>query len=94
MYKYEKGSEWRVWDLHIHTPKSIINEYGSNNNAVWEKFIQRLEELPPAVKVIGINDYYFIDGYEKSYVLSRKRSFTKLRYDISNIRIQGRHFWH
>lgn len=61
--KYKKGSEWRKWDLHIHTPVSICQEYGGEPQ--WEKFIQALENLPPEVSVIGITDYYFIDGFEK-----------------------------
>lgn len=63
--KYPRGSEWRKWDLHIHTPKSIINNYGGDNDAIWDKYIDALERLPKDVSVIGINDYYFIDGYEK-----------------------------
>lgn len=61
--KYKRGSEWRKWDLHIHTPVSICQEYGGA--AQWEKFINALENLPSDVSVIGITDYYFIDGYEK-----------------------------
>lgn len=60
-----QGSIWRKWDLHIHTPKSIENNYGGDNEKIWEQFILSLESLPEDVKVIGINDYYFIDGYEK-----------------------------
>lgn len=63
---YPKGSEWRKWDLHIHTPLSIVQHYqGTNDEEKWEKFITDLEGLPPEFKVIGINDYIFIDGYEK-----------------------------
>jgi ABC-type lipoprotein export system ATPase subunit len=61
--KYNRGSEWRKWDLHIHTPISIYQNYGGERN--WDKFIEALENLPKDVKVIGITDYYFIDGYEK-----------------------------
>lgn len=60
--KYPRGSEWRKWDLHIHSPLSICQNYGANK---WNEFISALENLPEDVKVIGINDYYFIDGYEK-----------------------------
>lgn len=63
--KYPRGSEWRKWDLHIHTPKSICNNYGGDNDETWEKYIDALERLPKDVSVVGINDYYFIDGYEK-----------------------------
>ena len=62
--KINRGSEWRVWDLHIHTPSSINQQYGDNDEG-WDKFINALANLPKEVKVIGITDYYFIDGYEK-----------------------------
>lgn len=62
---YHRGSEWRKWDLHVHTPKSFVNEYGSDTVEVWEKFIADLEALPLEFKVIGINDYLFLEGYEK-----------------------------
>ncbi|MCF8371667.1 MAG: hypothetical protein K9H64_08585 [Bacteroidales bacterium] len=59
-----RGSIWRKWDLHVHTPASIVHGYG---NAVdtWEKYISDIEGLPEEFKVLGINDYLFIDGYEK-----------------------------
>ncbi len=60
-----RGSEWRKWDLHIHTPKSIVNNYGGDTLDIWEKYIDALEHLPQDVAVIGITDYYFIDGYEE-----------------------------
>ena len=68
-----KGSEWHKWDLHIHTPKSIIQEYGGDNDEVWEKFIRDLESLPDDFSVLGINDYLFLDGYER-LILEQKRN--------------------
>lgn len=63
---YLKGSEWRKWDLHVHTPYSIVNHYrGKDNDEKWEKFLSDLENLPAEFKVLGINDYLFIDGYRK-----------------------------
>lgn len=69
---FTRGSEWRKWDLHIHTPLSIEQEYGGNTPENWERFISDLERLPPEIKVIGVNDYIFIDGYKK--VLDEKRN--------------------
>lgn len=64
--KYSRGSEWRKWDLHVHTPASIEQHYeGENESQKWERFISELEQLPPEFKVIGINDYIFLDGYKK-----------------------------
>ena len=64
---FERGSEWRKCDLHIHTPLSIKNNYGGNTNEVWDKFISDLENTTnyPEGSVIGISDYYFLDGYDK-----------------------------
>ncbi|KQC12696.1 MAG: hypothetical protein APR63_02120 [Desulfuromonas sp. SDB] len=66
------GSEWNKWDLHIHTPASIVQYYGKNDDETWEKFITDLENLPIEFKSIGINDYLFLDGYKK--VLEYKKS--------------------
>lgn len=61
-----RGSEWRIWDLHVHTPYSIEHNYiATQEEDVWEKYIQALENLPKDIKVLGINDYLFIDGYRK-----------------------------
>jgi len=65
MGEYKKGSEWGRWDLHVHTPLSLIQHYGGNSEEAWEAFIQDLEGLPKEFKVIGINDYIFLDGYKK-----------------------------
>ncbi len=63
---FPKGAEWRKWDLHIHTPASLVQHFdGATIDEKWEKFILDLEALPPEFQVIGINDYLFIDGYRK-----------------------------
>lgn len=63
---YPKGSEWRKWDLHVHTPYSLIQHFsGSDIDDKWETFISDLESLPEEFQVIGINDYLFIEGYKK-----------------------------
>lgn len=71
------GSTWGKWDLHVHTPCSIVQNYGGNNDEVWEAFIADLEKLPPEFKAIGINDYIFVDGYER--VLKAKREMGRLK---------------
>lgn len=61
----DRGSEWRKWDLHVHSPLSVVQNYGGDNSHIWEKFISDIESLPEEIKVLGINDYLFIDGYKK-----------------------------
>lgn len=74
------GSEWNKWDLHIHTPASIVQHYGKDDDETWEKFITDLENLPTEFKAIGINDYLFLDGYKK--VLEYKKSGRLKKIDL------------
>ena len=62
---YKKGAEWRKWDMHVHTPFSIYQQFGEDNDETWVKYIADLESLPNEFAVVGINDYLFVDGYEK-----------------------------
>lgn len=60
-----RGTSWRIWDLHVHTPASIVNGYGGNTDEAWSRYLNELEALPPDVGVVGINDYWFLDGYQR-----------------------------
>ena len=61
MNNFPRGSEWRQWDLHVHTPESLTNGYKGD----WNRFLLELEQLPPEFAVIGVNDYLFLDGYKR-----------------------------
>lgn len=63
------GSNWHRWDLHIHTPDSLVNYYPGPDP--WTAFLAGLRSLPSDIKVIGINDYLFISGYKR--VLEEKK---------------------
>lgn len=68
-----RGSVWNIWDLHVHTPISFEQHYeGKDGLDVWESYITDLENLNPNIKVLGINDYFTIEGYKR--VLEYKRS--------------------
>ncbi len=73
---WPKGSEWRRWDLHVHTPESKI---GSPYSGIsWEQYIDELEKAAKdhSIAVIGVTDYMSIDGYEK--LLSEKNENGRL----------------
>lgn len=57
------GSEWRRWDLHIHTPESGMANGFSN----WDSYIKSLftKAIEKKIAVIGVTDYFTIDGYKK-----------------------------
>ena len=71
---FEKGSEWRRWDLHLHTPETKKNDNYSGRNVEekWDKFYDAINEYigdgtdeRRSVSVIGITDYFSIDNYKK-----------------------------
>lgn len=66
MTEYSQGSEWRKWDLHIHTPSSILNNQFPrtvSGQPDWDAYLQRLVNC--GVAVIGVTDYFTIDGYKQ-----------------------------
>jgi ABC-type lipoprotein export system ATPase subunit len=67
--KYERGAEWRQWDLHIHTPASFHwtgerfdSEIGSEKNRrLVDAMINALNAAKPTV--FAIMDYWTFEGW-------------------------------
>lgn len=67
-----RGSEWRKWDFHIHTPYSLLNNgFGINpydeNRTSFDRYVYELFSRAVAddVYAIGITDYFCISGYKR-----------------------------
>ena len=63
MHIYPRGSEWRKWDLHVHTPASVLrNEFGDD----WDKYVVTLfkKAIENEISAIGVTDYYLPEGYK------------------------------
>lgn len=54
---FPKVSQWRKWDLHVHSPIS------HNFKGDWNQFIIQLGNAD--CDVIGINDYFSVAGYKE-----------------------------
>lgn len=52
---WPRGSEWRKWDLHVHSPAS------HGFKGTWRDFMVQLGRAD--CDVIGINDYFSVAGY-------------------------------
>lgn len=67
--KYPRGSEWRKWDLHIHTPASFhwdgqkfnSDPNSPDNTRLIDEMIHALNAAEPAV--FAIMDYWTFDGW-------------------------------
>ena len=74
MEEYCRGSEWRRWDLHIHTPETQKNDQyaGSTTEEKWDKFYESIKNYIgdgsdplKSIAVMGITDYMSVDNYKK-----------------------------
>lgn len=68
------GSEWRKWDLHVHSPASF------NYKGSYEDFENQIKISD--CNVIGINDYFSVEGYK--YI---KRKIDSGEIEIGNRKI-------
>lgn len=87
-----RGSEWIKWDLHVHTPCSLHQNYGGDTGETWKSFFEDLEALPKEFKVIGINDYIFLDGYKKVKEYKEKGGLPNIDLILPVIELRVQHF--
>jgi hypothetical protein len=73
-----RGSEWRKWDLHIHSPVTYEGSY--------DEFAKNLSISE--AEVIGINDYCTIKGYEQVISKSGKTG-DKILFPVIEFRMNN-----
>lgn len=59
-----KGSEWRRWEPHIHTPGTVLNNQFGGVGA-WETYLSNIETCSPMIEALGVTDYYLTETYEE-----------------------------
>lgn len=76
---YPNGSEWRRWDLHIHTPltKKEDRFTGTTEDEKWANYVEAINNYPDEIAAIGITDYFSIDGYFRFRREQREGRITK-----------------
>lgn len=75
--EFERGAEWRQWDLHIHTPASFhwqgqrfeSDPSSATNTALVDEMIAALNAAEPTV--FALMDYWTFDGW---FALKRRLS--------------------
>lgn len=61
-YQFPRGSDWRKWDLHVHTPASALaHSFGDNWDAYVEALIEAIRKH--GISAIATADYFTIEGY-------------------------------
>jgi hypothetical protein len=92
-----RGSEWRRWELHLHTPftKKEDRYLGKTSEEKWDNFYQTIDEYvgdgsdpTKAICAIAITDYLSIDNYELVEKEKRLPECVKLVIPNVELRIQ------
>lgn len=88
--KYHKGSEWRKWDLHLHAPSKYTcaknDQYvGTSLEEKQANFISELKTVTD-IPVIGITDYFSLEGYK--LVISNKDKLSQFDLILPNIELR------
>ncbi len=86
------GSIPRKWDLHVHTPESFHNNFRFHNKEerekyqddIWGKYIDELEKIED-ICVIGITDYFTIEGHKKVLEYAKKDRLQNFDLILPNI---------
>jgi energy-coupling factor transporter ATP-binding protein EcfA2 len=64
-----QSSKWNIWDFHLHTPFSILNNGFGNaeDSNTWEKYVTQIttKAQEKGIVALGITDYFTIEGYKK-----------------------------
>lgn len=96
--KNARGSEWRKWDLHVHTPFTKLNNgYVAESEAQqWDLFCKKLEDSD--VFAFGITDYFsaenyfkFLENFERDFPDSHKAFFPNIEFRIDSKNKDGDH---
>jgi len=71
----ERGAQWRIWDMQVHTPFSELNNgFGNDFDKYAKEFFERAVQRN--VAVVGVTDYFCVDGYRALREL--QKDFSKL----------------
>lgn len=64
-----RGSTWNIWDFHLHSPYSVLNnQFGDpKSEDTWEQYVSAIEARAgeSGIAAIGVTDYFMIDGYKR-----------------------------
>jgi AAA domain len=89
---FPRGSEWRKWDYHVHTPASW--HYGDRGPDIYQRIATAIDTSECAA--FGINDYLTIDGYLTLCKMVKKVVFPVVEFRMTEIlvdkNVTGPHF--
>ncbi len=58
------GARWYRWEPHVHAPGTVLNDQFKGADS-WDRYLKALETATPAIRAIGVTDYYSTESYER-----------------------------
>ena len=95
MTGYSRGSEWRRWELHMHTPGTQKNDQfkGETLEEKWDKFYEDVSAYigdgnDPLrnIEAFAVTDYLSIDNYKK--VVKDNRLPKSIKFLLPNVEMR------
>lgn len=89
MSDYSRGSVWRKWDLHLHSPSTTLNNQfeGQDDDEKWDKYLTDLAAVEE-IAVLGITDYFSINGFLKMREHAGDPRLSKIAYVLPNTELR------
>ena len=87
---YRKGSIWRKWDLHLHSPLSYLNnKYPKNadGSPQWEQYLKALEGIGE-IGIVGVTDYFSVEGYKELKRFKEQGRLSNIHNLLPNIELR------
>jgi hypothetical protein len=84
-----RGSEWRKWDLHVHSPESALanNFPYKGENPDWEQYLSAIESIAD-LQVLGITDYFSVAGYREVMKFKNAGRLSNIALVLPNVELR------
>lgn len=84
-----RGSEWRKWDLHVHSPLSALaNDFPfKEGKPDWEQYLSAIEGISD-LQVLGVTDYFSVDGYREVLNFKNAGRLANVQLILPNIELR------
>jgi len=80
----KRGSTWNKWDLHIHSPKTFLNN--CFNNCAVDQYVQKI--VDENIRAVGLTNYFKFDSEELSEIKKKLNNKSVVVFPCVEFRTQ------
>jgi len=83
--KNPRGSLWHRWDPHLHAPGTLLSDQFKGD---WASYLERIRNSPPAVRALGVTDYFCISTYRSVREYFKKGELGEVEFLFPNVEMR------